>query len=414
MYFRLYDYCKLVEGAKCGAIYNLQSGQVLSANQGAVELLKECQIKSLEDTMDISAPKNHSYMKFLNDLVINQLGSIYIIEPKQEDHVEALFEQRGLYFLLLELTARCNNTCLHCYTASSPCTNKDVVPHERWLSLISEARKCGAVEIQLIGGEPLLYPKWRELVIKAREENFESIEIFTNATLITDSDIEFFKANDVKIITSLYAGNSVIHDKVTLNPGSFDKTIASIRKILAAAIPLRISSIIMKANEDEAESIVRLCSELGLEGICPVAIRPVGRGDNKQLLPDKFTKYHIKPPFYTDPYSFAQAHHYHSSLAGKVTITYAGDAIPCMFARNQIWGNILISPLAEILTSEKLNQCWHTTKDQVEKCKDCEYRYACNDCRCRPLTLESNSLNTWPACPTSCSYNPYTGKWSDE
>ncbi len=411
MYFRLHNHCNLVEGAKCGAIYNLQSGKVLSLNQGAVQLLKECQSNALEDIMDISAPQNQSYLKFLDELIVKNLGSIYIMEPEQQKHVETV-EPRTLYFLVLEVTSRCNNTCLHCYTNSGPGAPKDFIPHERWLSVISEAHRSGASAIQIIGGEPLLYPNWRELVLKAREESFEFIEIFTNATLITDSDVDFFKANNVNISTSIYAGKAEIHDKVTLNPGSFDKTMTSIRKLLAAAVPLRIYSVIMKINESEMEDIIHLCAGLGLEGISPPAVRPVGRGNNDQLPPEKYTNKYIKPPFYTDQSSFAQAHCYHSSLAGNITIAYTGDAIPCIFARNQVCGNILTSSLAEILASQKLRQFWHTTKDQVEKCKDCEYRYACPDCRCRPVTQGSDAKG-WPTCPTGCSYNPYTGNWAD-
>lgn len=414
MYFRLYNHCKLVEGAKYGAIYNLQSGKILSANQGAVQLLKKCQTNVLEDIMDLSAPQNQPYLKFLNDLIVKQLGLIYIMQPEQQDCGETSVEPTKLNFLWLEITAGCNNSCLHCYTTSGPCTHTEAIPHERLLSVISEARQSGASAIQLLGGEPLLYPKWRELVLKAHEEGFESIEIFTNATLVTDSDITFFKAKNVNIATSIYAGTAEIHDKVTLNPGSFDQTIDNIKKILAAAIPLRISSVIMKENENEAENIKKLCVELGIEGVWPDVVRPAGRGDDEQLLPEKYTKRHIKPPFYTDQYSFAQAHYYHSCLAGKITITSTGDVIPCMFARNLVCGNIRTSSLTEILDGEKLNQCWHITKDQVEKCKDCEYRYACYDCRCRPLIPGPDSAESWPDCSSGCSYNPYTGKWADE
>lgn len=413
MYFRLHHYCKLVEGVKCGAIYNLQSGKVLSLNQGALQLLKECQSNALEDIIDVSASQDQPYLRFLDDLILKQLGSICITEPKQNCITEPAVEPRKLYFILLELTSQCNNTCLHCYTASSPSTNTKYVPHERWISIISEAYKSGARAIQFIGGEPLLYPQWRELVLKAREQNFESIEVFTNATLITDSDIEFFKTNNISIITSLYAGSDDIHDKVTQNPGSFDKTITNIRKMLAASVPVRISSVLMKENENESENIIRVCAELGLEGICPVAIRPVGRGDSEHQPKQQIKKY-VKPPFHTEQYSFDQAHFYHNCLAGKITITYRGNAVPCMFARKQVCGNILTSSLDEILASEKLNQHWRTTKDQIKKCKDCEYRYACYDCSCRPITSSADSDESWPDCPIGCSYNPYTGEWADD
>jgi radical SAM protein with 4Fe4S-binding SPASM domain len=410
LYFRLHNNCKLVEGAKRGAIYDLDSGKVLSVNQGAVKLINVCSNRSLEDVMDITLAENQPYAVFLQELIVKKVGSIYLSAPDTRVAAE-IPEEPKLDFLWLEVTASCNNTCLHCYAASGPCKHEDIVLKERWLSVISEARCAGASAVQLIGGEPLMYPGWRDLIIKACEEGYEYIEIFTNATLLTDSDIEFLKTNGVRIATTIYADNADVHDKVTLHQGSFHKTMTNIKKILANNIPLRIASIIMKANEDQAENIMKLCAQLGVEVNPPDVVRPTGRGDDKDIVPGKYTKPSVKPPFYTSQECFNKAQHFHSCLAGKIAITSTGEVIPCIFARSHSFGNILNSTLAEILAGEKLGKCWHTTKDQVEKCKDCEYRYACSDCR--PLAEGADPEKRWLACSTGCSYNPYTGKWGD-
>ena len=190
----------------------------------------------------------------------------------------------------LELTSLCNNKCLHCYATSGPCAASDSIPHERWLELISEARAAGATAIQLIGGEPLFYPKWRELVARANQEGYEYIEIFTNATLIDDSCISFFQDFNVSIATTIYADNAEVHDLVTSNPGSFAKTYAAIEKLTAAKIPLRVASIIMKPNENEVANIAPMCQKLGIEFTPPDVVRPTGRGDDKISLPINYSK----------------------------------------------------------------------------------------------------------------------------
>lgn len=411
MYYRLQDCCKLVSGARRGAIYNLQSGKVLSINQGALQLLLACQQGPLEDVVDINSPEDKLFVDFLQRLTELGLGSLYLQKPASSPAEEAEEAPPKLDFLWLELTSGCNNRCLHCYATSGPCADCDAVPHERWLSLIAEARAAGAGAIQLIGGEPLLYPRWRELVDKARAEGFEFIEIFSNATLITDDDIEFFKQRGVNIATTIYAACPEIHDRVTLHPGSFAKTMAAVDKILAAKIPLRIASIVMKANETEAQNIMDLCGKLGVDVTPPDVVRPTGRGDDKELLPTAYQKPPIGPPFYTDPFTFQKAHSCHSCLVGKIAVTAGGDVIPCIFARSMVCGNILTAPLSDILNGQLLQQCWHTTKDQVDKCKDCEYRYACADCR--PLAQGTDSAKRWLACSADCPYNPHTGKWEE-
>ncbi|VBB06251.1 radical sam [Lucifera butyrica] len=411
MYYQLNGHCQLVEGKLRGAIYDFHTGKVYSVNRGAVDLLNACREHTLEDLLDVSDPDDQVYLNFIDQLTAKGIGAFYIKQPQPITSTAAATNDK-LDFLWLELTSCCNNKCLHCYAASGPCVNQDKIPHERWLSLISEARQAGATAIQLIGGEPLLYPGWRDLVKKAHAEGFELIEIFTNATLIDDECIQFFKDYKVSIATTIYADNAAVHDRVTLQPGSFDKTLQAIKKILAADIPLRIASIIMKANEDQAENIMSLCAELGVEVNPPDVVRPTGRGDDKDLLPQAYKKPPVKPPFHTDQFSFEAAQTNNSCLHGKLAITADGNVIPCIFARSQIYGNILTASLADILNGQPLQQCWHLTKDSIEKCKDCEYRYACHDCR--PLAQGTDPAHNWLACSANCSYNPYTGKWEEE
>ncbi|GMB00332.1 radical SAM protein [Pelosinus sp. IPA-1] len=412
MYYRLKPHCALVEGAVRGAIYDFQSGKVFSINKGAVEMLKACQGNPLEDFMDINAPDTKPYIAFLDDLTRKELGVFYAIDPGETPPLPKAETEVKLSFLWLELTSCCNNRCLHCYATSGPTVNNDCVPHDRWLSLISEAREAGATAIQLIGGEPLLYTKWRELAIKAHEDEYEFIEIFSNATLIDDDCVNFFKQYNIHVATTIYADNATTHDKITLNQGSFERTMDAVKKIIAAGVDLRIASIIMKDNEDEAEKIVKLCQDLGVQGAYPDVVRPTGRGDDLDLLPNKYHKPPIRPPFYTDMQSFLINKEYNNCLMGKIAITSNGDVIPCIFARDQIAGSILNQPLKEVLTNESLQSCWCATKDAVEKCKDCEYRYACGDCR--PLAQGSDPDKRWRAPSPQCDYNPYLGKWAEK
>ncbi|QDR80027.1 radical SAM protein [Sporomusa termitida] len=411
MHYRLNKDCVLVEGQARGAIYALTTGRVYSINQGAVNLLQACRQAALEDIMDLTLSDNKLYLSFLDRLTALGLGAGYTDPPPDQKRALSDYKPQ-LEFLWLELTTSCNNRCLHCYSASSPHTPAGLVPHNRWLDLISEARRQGANSIQLIGGEPLLYPRWQELIVKARQENYELIEIFTNATLVNDDCIDFFKQHNISIATTIYADNALVHDTVTLHEGSFEKTMAAVKKLLANDIPLRIASIIMQANEHEVENIMNLYARLGLEPAPPDVVRPTGRGDDQALLPLTYSKPMIKPPFFTDAETFDKSRKFHSCLAGRVAITANGDVIPCIFARDQICGNILKSSLADILNGQLLAECWCTTKDCVNKCKACEYRYACYDCR--PLAQGTDPQKSWQAAPADCLYNPYTGKWEED
>lgn len=410
MYYRLKPHCALVAGAVRGAIYDFHSGKVLSINQGALELLTACQQAPLDTLLNQQDPADRPYLAFLDSITRRNLGTYYALSQPPATPSSFTVPPATLDFLWLEITSCCNNRCLHCYAESGPALQQDCVPHERWLTLISEAHEQGATALQLIGGEPLLYPRWRELVVKALEAAYDYIEIFTNATLIDDDCIRFFKQHNLHIATTIYAASAAIHDQVTGNRGSFDRTMAAIKKLLAANVPLRIASILMKANETEAQNIMRLCQDLGLPDTVPDIIRPTGRGDDDRLLPRHLHRPSVRPPFYTDRDSFRLAHACHSCLSGKIAVTATGDVIPCIFARDQVAGNILNQPLSEVLSGPALQEAWRTTKDAIDKCRDCEYRYACSDCR--PLAQSSDPAKRWCAPAPFCDYDPYTGQWS--
>lgn len=138
-------------------------------------------------------------------------------------------------------------------------------------------------------------------------------------------------------------------------------------------------------------------------------VRPTGRGC-ADLLPKKeiiqtWTLI-TRPNFSINKEQFYRNQHWNSCWAGKLAITPNGDIIPCVFAREHIVSNVK-SGLEEIVDSKALQNLWKITKDQIEGCQDCEYRYACHDCR--PLA-EATTGNLYAQNPR-CSYNPIAGEW---
>lgn len=92
----------------------------------------------------------------------------------------------------------------------------------------------------------------------------------------------------------------------------------------------------------------------------------------------------------------------------KISITKDGMIRPC------IYSNIIIDDLknlTDIKTIEKIQNYWYITKDNVEKCKDCELKYFCIDCR--EIAQRKNNGNLSASNP-NCKYNPYAGVWQDD
>lgn len=414
MYYRLHEHCHLVTGARRGAIYDLRAQKVYSINASAVNLLNRSRQTPIEEAMtdpDMDPNTLCLERQFLDDLTKKNLGGYYFFPTTTSDQTAPhAAPSLSLDFAWLEITQQCNNRCLHCYNASSPEHAAQPIPLKTWLQTISSIKAAGASGLQLIGGEPLLYPHWRTLVLKARQQGFEFIEIFTNATTINDDDIRFFLAEQLYIATTLYADTAEIHDKITQNQGSFEKTVEAVKKMVHCRIPVRIASILMKTNEHLAQKIPEFCVSLGVEGQPPDVVRPTGRGSQPDLVPKSYCRPSIAPPFFTNEPDFHLAKHYNPCLAGKIAIAANGDVLPCIFARNHSFGNIQEHSLTDILHSKTLLDCWQTNKDKIEKCRDCEYRYACPDCRIAAQAADPSHRFT--AATPDCGYNPQTGEWN--
>jgi radical SAM protein with 4Fe4S-binding SPASM domain len=341
----------------------------------------------------------------------------------------------SLKFVWFEIiTSDCNESCLHCYADSMPPShrkamglpviqepsNTNKLTYNDWCNLISESFELGCRQCQFIGGEPFLYRDGDKSVLDLAEYaiqlGYEMVEIFTNATLLTETKIKRVKSLGLNIAVSLYSHDANVHDTVTQTPGSFEKTMKTVERLKELDIPTRIGFVAMKQNENTIPNTISFIDKLGLHGSNPDPLRPKGRGQNLALMPSNSTviKYGVstKPNFKA---SKSIVKHYtsgHSCLAGKITITETGDVLPCIFSRNQVMGNVMENGGVEgVVLSSTLQQIWNTTKDNVLVCRDCEFRYVCFDCRPLSEAVAMGKADYLHAPYPRCSYNPYTGEW---
>ena len=84
----------------------------------------------------------------------------------------------------LELTPLCNMNCDMCYVhLSNEEMNKqgEILDIDKWLDLVDQLEKAGVLFIMLTGGEPLLFPGFKELYLKLKRMGMV-ITVNTNGT----------------------------------------------------------------------------------------------------------------------------------------------------------------------------------------------------------------------------------------
>ncbi|NJE11844.1 SPASM domain-containing protein [Thermococcus sp. LS2] len=75
------------------------------------------------------------------------------------------------------------------------------------------------------------------------------------------------------------------------------------------------------------------------------------------------------------------ANTYHDCLAGTLAITADGYALPCPLLRNYIVGDAKKESIKQLLRKKRLKNFWKLTKDSIEGCSTCPFKYLCHDCR---------------------------------
>ena len=105
--------------------------------------------------------------------------------------------------------------------------------------------------------------------------------------------------------------------------------------------------------------------------------------------------------------SFTESLNHNSCLNRKISIDADGNIKNCPSMQKN-FGNIKDTTLQEALGHKGFKKYWNTTKDQIEVCKDCEFRYVCTDCRAYIENPEDDYSK-----PLKCGYSPYTNKWEE-
>ncbi|WP_449401633.1 SPASM domain-containing protein [Chryseobacterium wanjuense] len=82
-------------------------------------------------------------------------------------------------------------------------------------------------------------------------------------------------------------------------------------------------------------------------------------------------------------------------------------------AMPQNFGNIKDTTLEKAVNHLDFKKYWNLTKDNIEICKDCEFRYICTDCRAYTERTNNNNDGLDISKPLKCGYNPYTGEWQE-
>jgi radical SAM protein with 4Fe4S-binding SPASM domain len=164
----------------------------------------------------------------------------------------------------LEITARCNLNCRHCYinlpAADRTAANKEL-SFDEIREIVDEAVSLGALWCLVTGGEPLLRDDFLEIYLYLKRKGL-LVTVFTNATLVNKGHIGVFKGfppRDIEV--SVYGVSKRTYERITRRPGSFTAFQQGLDLFLESGLNVRLKAMIMRSNVHEQHAIAEFCRQ---------------------------------------------------------------------------------------------------------------------------------------------------------
>jgi len=308
--------------------------------------------------------------------------------------------------LHMDLTDRCNESCVHCYIPKGVWS---MMPTDMAMKVLRDFRAIEGLTVFVSGGEPMLHPDFAMILLEAKRLGLNII-VMSNLTLCDAKMVTFLKEIDPQFVNvSLYSMKSEEHDTITRVPGSWTKTMAAIRALKEAGVHVRLATPVMRENRDAVDGLQNFAREMQMHDVidCDIFGRMNHDCSNQShaLGLDEAEDVIRK---YKDQLCHQELGTERCAPDAKVcdigevklNINARGDYYPCDGGHGIVLGNAAADSLADVWKGEKLNNLRALKNRDFPKCVGCANRAWCKVCVMRNFN-ETGDLFT-PA-PERCA-----------
>ena len=309
----------------------------------------------------------------------------------------------------LELTARCNNDCAHCYInllAGDPEARRKELTVAEISDIAGQAAGLGAMWCLITGGEPLLRQDFAEIYLALKRKGL-LLSLFTNACLVDEDHIAFLKKyppRDVEV--TVYGVTQETYERVTRKPGSYAAFRRGLDLLLASGLKVHLKAMALRSNVHELAEIAAFCrthssevfrfdpllhlrydqdparnAEILAERLSPAEIVAVEQADEERAgaLVENCDKF-----IFDDYLGHVCDHLFHCGAGNKsFSVSYDGMFHLC----SSLWDPDTVVDLRQV----SLAQAWNelvprvremrsTSPDFLEKCRKCPIINLCLWC----------------------------------
>jgi MoaA/NifB/PqqE/SkfB family radical SAM enzyme len=248
---------------------------------------------------------------------------------------------------------------------------------------VRDASTLGFGRVQLTGGDPLLCEFLPDLAAQITDAGMRC-EVFTNGLALDSWLLEQLAQAGASFAFSFYSSDERIHDAVTRTPGSQQRTVAALERVVDSGLEVRAAIVAMEENADTLAETTDFLRGLGVPLVSSAASHAVGRG--------KFYAGDLPRCDSADPGensvsagSGPGADAVRSQ--GKLCVTYTGEVVPCIFNRVDVVGRIEKRRLRDIARApDAPADRGLGFEELIARCRE---SYLCRSCQLTACALQA-------------------------
>ncbi|MBM3351102.1 MAG: pyrroloquinoline quinone biosynthesis protein PqqE [Betaproteobacteria bacterium] len=325
-------------------------------------------------------------------------------------------------WLLAEVTYRCPLHCAFCYNPTDYDKHtQNELTTAQWIQALRDARKLGAIQLGISGGEPLLRDDIEEIVIEAHKLGYYS-NLITSGVGLTEQRIQALKAGGLDHIQlSMHDVTEDINNFIT-NTKTFQLKQKVATMIKAHGYPMVLNVVIHRFNIDHMKQILEMAEAIGADYIELANNQYYGWSlvNRSQLMPTReqldraeavtnefrATNPNVKA-LYVVPDYFNDRPKKCMNGWGEVfmIVTANGDVLPCHSARslpNMQFPNVKDADLGWSWKDSPAFNKYRGTEWMKEPCRSCEDKEKdLGGCRCQSFLLTGDAEAADPVCTKS-------------
>ncbi len=299
----------------------------------------------------------------------------------------------------LELTARCNARCAHCFQDPGHLEGAAELDAAEWRAVVEQAREAGALVVSLSGGEALTSRHFWAVAEHARRIGL-AIRVMTNGLVLGRGVVaRLATLRPLAVEVSIFSLRTEAHDAVTRVRGSLSRAVRGLFRLHRARVPIVLKCPLLAGAGEDHAAVRRLAARLGAGVVFDPSIFPAadgGAGPTRCRGED-----HVLEGYFSDPATLA-----HDPPRTEPTppgaapcgmartflvVSPEGDVLPCPVLRRPA-GNVRTAPLCVLWRAPLMERLRARRFGELATCGTCPRSGYCDRCSAIAL-LEDGDLD---------------------